>query len=88
MQNPNQSESHIEQSEKRIQVYEKTTRIIVTTLAVTSFNQKVFIQASLMTASLLCCKHNTLVGSKTILFVAAGCTSHHGFHSKPSQYVI
>lgn len=65
----------------------KTTKIILTTLAVTSFHQKVFIQASLMTASLLCCKHTT-VGSKTCLFVAAGCTSHCGFHSEPSQYVI
>jgi len=41
-----------------------------------------------MTASLLCCKHNMIVGSKTCLFVAAGCTSHYGFHSEPSQYVI
>lgn len=66
----------------------KTTKIILTTLAVTSFQQKVFIQASLTTASLLCCKHNTIVGSKTCLFVAAGCRSHYGFHSELSQYVI
>lgn len=61
---------------------------IILTLAVTLFHQKVFIQASLMTASLLCCKYNMLVCSKTCLFVAAGCTSHYGFNSELSQYVV
>lgn len=65
----------------------KTAKIILT-LAATSFPQKVCIQASLMTANLLCCKYNMVVHSKTCLFVAAGCTSHYGFNSELSHYVV
>lgn len=55
----------IKQSDERTQVYDKTAKTILT-LAVTSFPQKVLIQASLMTASLLCCKYYMIVCIKYV----------------------